>query len=304
MNREMTPETFEERCDVERSAVESRCAELVTALAADHEGIAESISYSLLGGGKRLRPILCLWTHDLVGGRDREAALDAACAVECIHTYSLIHDDLPCMDDDDYRRGKLSSHKKFGEATAVLTGDALLTLAFGIVATIPDRHAIDRDQDVLAVAKLLASAAGTGGLITGQALDITEPGKRGSLETVRRIHQNKTARLLSAAMEVGAIIGNAEASVRGKIRRCGMLAGEAFQIIDDLLDLESDRDTLGKTPGKDIQSGKLTYPSVVGADEARAKATLLIEEAKTLLPVEGESVWVSSVMDFIVARVS
>lgn len=304
MNREMTPETYKERCDLERAAVEKRCTELVAALASDHARIAESISYSLLGGGKRLRPILCLWTHDLVGGTDRDAALDVACAIECIHTYSLIHDDLPCMDDDDYRRGKPSSHKKFGEATAVLTGDALLTLAFGIVATIPDRHAFDRGVDVLAVSKLLASAAGTGGLITGQALDINETGNTGTLETVRRIHQNKTARMLSAAMEAGAIIGNAEPTQRERIRRCGMLAGEAFQIIDDLLDLEMDKDTLGKTPGKDVQSGKLTYPSVVGVDEARAKAALLVEEAKSLLPEEGDGAWVRSVMDFIVDRVS
>jgi geranylgeranyl diphosphate synthase type II len=300
----MTSDAFRERYDLERDAVENRCAELVETLASDHTGMVESISYSLLGGGKRLRPILCLWTHDLVGGDDRDVALDAACAVECIHTYSLIHDDLPCMDDDDYRRGRPSSHKRFGEATAVLTGDALLTLAFGIVATIPERHRFERGDGIVEVAKILATAAGTGGLITGQALDISETGKKGDLETVRRIHQNKTARLICAAMEVGAVVGNAGKPQRDRIRRCGMSAGEAFQIIDDILDLERDRETLGKTPGKDVQTGKLTYPSVVGIDEARSTARSLIAEAKSLLPSAGDDTWLRSVMDYIVSRIS
>jgi geranylgeranyl diphosphate synthase type II len=304
MNHKVTLENFKERSEVERAAVEKRCAELVRGLASEHAGMAESVSYSLLGGGKRLRPLLCLWTHDLVGGRDRDAAVDAACAIECIHTYSLIHDDLPCMDDDDYRRGKPSSHKQFGEATAVLTGDALLTLAFGIVSTIPDRHEFDRVQDIVAVTKVLALAAGTGGLITGQALDLEETGRKGNLDTVRRIHQNKTARMISASMEVGAIMGGAGASERGQMRRCGMLAGEAFQIIDDILDLESDRETLGKTPGKDLQDGKLTYPSVVGVEEARNKAGMLIEEAKSLLPTLEEGGMLRPLLDYLIDRVS
>jgi len=294
---------FDTWCGAEREMVENRCAELVRSLASQHAGMAEAISYSLLGGGKRLRPIMCLWTHDMVGGSERDVALDAACAIECIHTYSLIHDDLPCMDDDDYRRGKLSSHKKFGEATALLAGDALLTLAFAIISTIPERHPSFAFSGVAGTAAVLSSAAGTGGMIAGQALDLEATGRPVTEKDVQEIHRNKTARLISAAMETGAVIGGAQRAVVEDARRAGMLAGESFQIIDDVLDLEADRETLGKTPGKDAEAHKPTYPSVVGVEESRSKARALIEQAKIIIPKGEKSLKLRTLLDYFVDRV-
>jgi geranylgeranyl pyrophosphate synthase len=274
---------FSTRYESDRAAVDGRLAELVGALACDHEGMREAISWSLLDGGKRLRPVLCLWTHDLVGGDMRDVALDAACAIECVHTYSLIHDDLPCMDDDDFRRGKPSSHRKFGEATAVLAGDALLTLAFQILSSVPERHGGSNVEKALEMAKVLSTAAGTGGLIAGQALDLAGSGRTGDLEAVRQIHVNKTGRLIAASMEIGAVAGSARQKARERLSRAGTMAGEAFQIVDDVLDGAKDRQTLGKTPGKDALLDKLTYPSVVGVERAREEAGALVTEAKTLL---------------------
>jgi geranylgeranyl diphosphate synthase type II len=243
---ESTTESFLRRCDVERSAVETRLRELVDELASEHDGMREAVAHSLLGGGKRLRPILCLWTHDLVGGHLRDAALDSACAIESLHTYSLIHDDLPCMDDDDFRRGQPSSHKKFGEATAVLAGDALLTLSFQILTTVPERREGAGVEQVLECARVLAAAAGTGGLITGQALDLAGSARSGKVDDVRRIHRNKTARLIAASMEIGAVVGGADSETRARVRESGMMAGEAFQVVDDVLDCVTDRPA--KTP--------------------------------------------------------
>ena len=309
---------FVARCDAERTAVDNRLVELIDTLAAEHEGMHEAISYALLGGGKRLRPILCLWSHDLVGGTRRDVALDTACAIECIHTYSLIHDDLPCMDDDDLRRGRPSTHKKFGEATAVLAGDALLTLAFQIVASMPARLGSSAScayqhsarggggsvvvEDALEITAILASAAGTGGLITGQALDLASQAGAGTLDDVGRIHKNKTARLIAAAMEAGSAAGGAGDQTRKRIREAGMLAGEAFQIVDDVLDCVTDRETLGKTPGKDAQENKLTYPAVVGLEAARVEAAALIAAAKTALPDGTDGPMIHAVFDFIVER--
>jgi geranylgeranyl diphosphate synthase type II len=281
------PQSIRTAFDADRELIESRLHELVGVLASEHQGMREAMSWSLLGGGKRLRPVLCLWTHDLVGGAHRDAALDAACAVECVHTYSLIHDDLPCMDDDDFRRGKPSSHKQFGEATAVLAGDGLLTLAFQVLSTLPERHGAEGVKDVLEMTKVLAGAAGTGGLIAGQALDLSGSATAGDLEGVRRIHKNKTARLIAASMEVGAVAGGAGDKIRTSIREAGLLAGEAFQIADDILDCEQDGETLGKTPGKDARADKLTFPAVAGVERSREEAARLIGSAGSILSEGG-----------------
>jgi geranylgeranyl pyrophosphate synthase len=278
---------FDSLSEGDRTAVETRLGALLGELADEHQGMREAMAWSLLGGGKRLRPLLCLWTHDLVGGGAREAALDAACAIECVHTYSLVHDDLPCMDDDDFRRGRPSSHRQFGEATAVLAGDALLTLAFLILSTIPERHGGGGVEEALEMTRVLASAAGTAGLIAGQALDLSGSGSSGDLEGVRRIHANKTARLIAAAMEIGAVAGGAGARERARIREAGTRAGEAFQIVDDVLDREKDREELGKTPGKDAAADKLTFPAVVGVEKSREESAQLIVSARTLLGGEG-----------------
>jgi geranylgeranyl pyrophosphate synthase len=266
----------------DRNAVEVRLSALVDALAAQHAGMRDAIRYTLLGGGKRVRPLLCLWTHDALGGQNRDAALDAGCALECIHTYSLVHDDLPCMDDDDFRRGQPSAHRRFGEAVAVLTGDALLTLAFEILGTIPSRCTLAPEL-ALAATATLAHAAGTGGLISGQALDLDPPAPRDEA-TVGEIHRRKTAALIGASVELGAIVAGQGEADRSRIRHAGIEAGLAFQIIDDILDIEGEQETLGKTPHKDVDRGKLTLPSVIGVDLARARAHRHVESALAGMP--------------------
>jgi geranylgeranyl diphosphate synthase type II len=285
----------------DRDAVEARCTELLDRYAGEHARMREAMGYSLLGGGKRLRPVLCLWTADLAGGGNRAVALDAACAIECVHTYSLVHDDLPCMDDDDMRRGRPSSHRRFGEATAVLTGDALLTLAFQILSDIAPGREEPEAGAALEAVRVLARAAGTGGLITGQALDL-EPDLRGGLDEVTRIHENKTARLISASMEIGAVTAGAGTDFRAGVREAGRLAGLAFQIVDDLLDLEMDEETLGKTPGKDVKTGKLTWPAVAGAGEARAEAGRLLEASLDALPPGGKQGALGALLRRLVER--
>jgi len=282
----MTDVDLESLLQADRSAVEGRCAQLLEQLAPQHDGMREAMAYSLLGGGKRLRPLLCLWTADLAGGGNRSATLDAGCAIECVHTYSLVHDDLPCMDDDEMRRGKPSSHRRFDEATAVLTGDALLTLAFEILASLPLRHDGVGEAMSLDAIRVLSAAAGTGGLITGQALDL-DPDAGGDVDDVIRIHENKTARLIAAAMEMGALLGGADDGFRREVREAGRLTGLAFQIVDDLLDLEMDQETLGKTPGKDVKTGKRTYPAVAGPERARSESQRLLDEGLGALPVRG-----------------
>jgi len=264
----------------DRARVEKRLAELLARFAREHRGMRDAMGYSLLGGGKRLRPVLCLWTHDALGGARRNAALDVACALECVHTYSLVHDDLPCMDDDDLRRGKPSSHRRFGEATAVLTGDALLTMAFEILAWAGD-GGMDA-ADTLTLMRVVAGAGGSGGLITGQALDLAPPAR--DIDTVRRIHEFKTARLIAASMECGALLAGADESARERVRQAGLAAGAAFQIVDDLLDLEGTEDSLGKTPGKDVDGEKLTYPAVAGVEAARREAQDRTQAALVALP--------------------
>lgn len=283
VNRSMSAEVgFEQIAERDRGAVEVRLSALLDALASHHAGMREAVAYSLLGGGKRMRPLFCLWTHDALGGAQRDAALDAACAIECVHTYSLIHDDLPCMDDDDFRRGQPSSHRRFGEATAVLAGDALLSLGFEIILTTGTRHAV-ADRTLLDAARVLAGASGTGGLIAGQALDISGPDDR-DLATVERTHENKTARLIAAAFEIGAVFALAGPDARARARRAGLSAGHAFQIVDDLLDLAGSQESLGKTPGKDVNRGRLTYPAVAGVEAARERARERIAAALRELP--------------------
>ncbi|MCI0450862.1 MAG: polyprenyl synthetase family protein [Candidatus Latescibacteria bacterium] len=205
-----------------------------------------------------------------------------------MHSYSLAHDDLPCMDDDDLRRGRPSLHRRFDEATAVLAGDALLTLGFDVLANMEAAPGV-----ALESVRVLAEAAGTGGLITGQALDLeyTGRGERGELAIVERIHEFKTARLIAAAMEIGALsawVGMPPSDdALARVRRAGHLAGSAFQIVDDLLDLAGDATTLGKTPRKDVARGKLTFPAVTGRSVAEQAVRDRIESALASLPEAG-----------------
>lgn len=231
----------------------------------DAARVGEAIRYSLEAGGKRVRPILCLLAAESVGGTS-EMALSGALALEYLHTYSLIHDDLPAMDDDDLRRGKPTCHVAFGEAHAILAGDGLQAEAFAVLAS---DASIPADACVQAIA-LLAEACGWRGMVGGQALDL-EGETRGSygLGQLKTIHRLKTGALLQASLEMGAVLGGATNSFRQSLRNAGASLGLAFQIQDDILDATSDTATLGKRAGKDAGKGKITYPALLGLDGAR-----------------------------------
>lgn len=225
------------------------------------EGLVEAMRYSLMGAGKRVRPALVLGACELVCGKD-DPALPAACALEMIHTYSLIHDDLPAMDNDDFRRGKPTCHKKFGEAAALLAGDALLTLAFSEMS---------RTENMAAVREL-AEAAGVSGMVGGQYRDMQAEGSKLSIEELRRIHAGKTGALITASVRIGALLGNASDTALQALTRYGQQLGLLFQITDDILDVVGDAAALGKSTGKDAKTGKATYPALFGLETARAMA--------------------------------
>ncbi|MCA2938127.1 MAG: polyprenyl synthetase family protein [Microcystis sp. M113S1] len=238
--------------------------------------IYEAMRYSLLAGGKRLRPILCLATCELMGG-SLEMALPTACALEMIHTMSLIHDDLPAMDNDDYRRGKLTNHKVFGEDIAILAGDGLLAYAFEYVAT--ETRNVPPLQ-ILEVIARLGRTVGATGLVGGQVLDLESAGKPDiSVETLGFIHTQKTGALLETSVVSGAVLAGAKAEDIAKLARYAQNIGLAFQIIDDVLDITATKEELGKTAGKDLQAQKATYPSLWGIEGSRQQAQQLIDSA-------------------------
>ena len=241
------------------------------------EKIYEAMRYSLLAGGKRLRPILCLTACEMMGGTI-EMAMPTACALEMIHTMSLIHDDLPAMDNDDYRRGRLTNHKVYGDDIAILAGDGLLAYAFEFVAT-QTPETVSRER-VLQVIARLGKAVGAAGLVGGQVVDLDSEGKSDiSLETLNFIHNHKTAALLEACVVCGGILAGASAEDVAKLSRYSQNIGLAFQIIDDILDITATQEQLGKTAGKDLIAKKVTYPSLWGLEESRAKAQQLVESA-------------------------
>ncbi|CAD7703201.1 unnamed protein product [Ostreobium quekettii] len=239
------------------------------------ETIHESMRYSLLAGGKRVRPVLCLAACELVGG-SLENAMPTACALEMLHTMSLIHDDLPSMDNDDLRRGKPTNHKMFGEDMAILAGDALLTFAFEHVACATKGVAADR---VLKVITNLGKAVGTRGLVAGQVVDLESEGKVVDLDVLEYIHEHKTAALLEAAVVCGATLGGASDEEIEKLRKYSRNIGLAFQVIDDILDVTQTSEHLGKTAAKDLASDKTTYPKLLGLEKSREVAQHLIDEA-------------------------
>ncbi|MBL0211402.1 MAG: polyprenyl synthetase family protein [Holophagaceae bacterium] len=237
--------------------------------------VGEAIRYSLEAGGKRVRPILCLLSAESVGA-PAERALAGALALEYLHTYSLIHDDLPAMDDDDLRRGKPTCHVAFGEAHAILAGDGLQAEAFAVLAS---DAAIPPEARVEAIA-LLAEASGWRGMVGGQALDLEgEALDSYGLDHLKTIHRLKTGALLRASLEIGAVLGEAEPSFREALRSAGASLGLAFQIQDDILDATSDAATLGKRAGKDAGKGKITYPALLGLDGARRALAEATENA-------------------------
>lgn len=245
--------------------------------------LVEAMRYSLLGGGKRLRPVLCLLAAEACGG-DPTAALPAACALEMVHTYSLVHDDLPSMDDDDLRRGRPTLHKRFDEATAILAGDGLLTLAFEVIA----RHV--RPAEAAAGCVLaLAEGAGPLGMVAGQMLDIeAETRDDPTVEALEAIHRRKTGALLRASLRMGGIVAGADPAILRALDGYGTAVGLAFQIVDDLLDVEGDEAKLGKRVKKDSGLGKWTYPGLLGVAGSRARAKALADEAAAALAPLGD----------------
>lgn len=249
------------------------------------EKIYEAMRYSLLAGGKRLRPILCLATCEMAGGTI-EMAMPTACALEMIHTMSLIHDDLPAMDNDDYRRGKLTNHKVYGEDTAILAGDGLLAYAFEFVAV--NTLNVPAEQVLKVIAKL-GRALGAAGLVGGQVVDLESEGKLDvSLETLNFIHNHKTAALLEASVVCGGILAGMQAEDLQRLSCFAQNIGLAFQIIDDILDITATQEQLGKTAGKDLQAQKVTYPSLWGIEESLNQAQQLIAAAIAQLEPFGD----------------
>jgi geranylgeranyl diphosphate synthase type II len=228
-----------------------------------------AMQYALLAGGKRLRPALVQASYQLFGGKPSESINLAMCALEMLHTFSLIHDDLPCMDDDDFRRGKPTTHKVYGEATAVLAGDALCIFAFELIAKTGN----------IAVVEELAHSLGTKGMIGGQVIDTESEGKPVDLATVDYIHYHKTAALIEASLVIGALLAGAAQEELLCIRKFGKGIGLVFQIIDDILDIESSTEQLGKDVGSDVKNGKATYPAVLGLEASKQKALELYNES-------------------------
>jgi geranylgeranyl diphosphate synthase, type II len=245
--------------------------------------IHKAMRYSLFAGGKRLRPILCLAAAEACGGKAK-AAMPLACALECIHTYSLVHDDLPSMDNDDFRRGRPTCHKVFGDGIAVLVGDALLTVAFEIVsgAAPTSRYSMST------LLREVAVAAGSQKLIAGQVADLEAEGRAATLAQLRYIHENKTAAILTTSVRLGAMSANATEKQLAAITEFGRALGLAFQVIDDILDLTQTSEKLGKSAGKDVAAKKATYPAVLGLDQSRREAQRLTRKAHSALEMFGK----------------
>ena len=241
--------------------------------------IAEGMKYAVLNGGKRIRPILILMVLDLLG-KDEKIGLPSGAALEMIHSYSLVHDDLPALDNDDYRRGKLTTHKKFGEAEGILIGDALLTHAFNVLT---EKNRGVSAEKIVEIVKLTSSYAGINGMIGGQMIDIESEGKKISLETLKYIHKNKTGKLLRLPVEIACILGDVSKDIREKLEEYADLIGLAFQIKDDILDVEGDFEKLGKPIGSDAEIEKATYPSMVGMEKSKELLNEITEKAKKII---------------------
>jgi geranylgeranyl diphosphate synthase type II len=244
--------------------------------------IHKAMRYSLFAGGKRLRPILCLAAAEACGGKiDR--AMPLACAMESIHTYSLVHDDLPSMDNDDFRRGRPTCHRVFGDGMAVLTGDALLTIAFEIVS----RAKPTPRYDISILLREIAIAAGSQKLIAGQVADLEAEGRQTNRAQLRYIHENKTAAILTTTVRLGAMSANASEKQLEAITKFGRALGLAFQIVDDILDVTQTSEKLGKSAGKDIAAKKATYPAIIGLEKSRAESRRLTRQAHQALSIFG-----------------
>jgi geranylgeranyl diphosphate synthase type II len=294
------PGGFARRLASERRVIDAALRRRLDTSREAPASLCRAMRYSIFAGGKRVRPILARMACRAVGGRDTWI-LPACCALEMIHTYSLIHDDLPAMDDDDWRRGYPTAHVKFGEALAILSGDALHTHAFRILAEEPrgDRLAPRRTR----VLSLVARAAGVDGMVGGQVRDLESEGRAVTPAALARIHRGKTGALLTASAVAGAILGGGSPAEVAALRRFGRSLGLAFQIVDDVLDEEGTRRNLGKSPGKDRARSKATYPALFGVAASRAKARRAIAQAKSsLAPLGKRGRGLADLADFILSR--
>jgi len=279
----------------------SKIAKLVEAKFDEHlppedaipHNLHKAMRYSMFAGGKRLRPALAMASFELFGGTG-DSIWFATSALEMLHTFSLIHDDLPCIDDDDFRRGKPTAHKQFGEATAVMSGDALCVLAFELIARTGNAEAMQN----------LAHNLGTFGMIGGEMTDIDSEGKKVDLATVDYIHYHKTAALIEASLVVGAQLAHANQKDIDAVQKFGKSIGLAFQVVDDILDIVSTTEELGKDAGSDLDKGKATYPSLIGVDASREKVLALYEESLTALDcLSGDTSILRAIAAFIITRV-
>ncbi len=262
------------------------------------ETLGKSMLYSLMAGGKRLRPMLLMASADAVGGNGDDY-IKAACALEMIHTYSLIHDDLPAMDNDDYRRGKLTNHKVFGAGMATLAGDALLTMAFEVLL----RQKGVSDSAKVRIVRELSVAAGPNGMVGGQAIDLESEGKRIDCETLYKMHMGKTGALFRAAVRMGAILAGADEDSLAALTHYAEQFGLAFQITDDILDVTGDEAKIGKPVGSDERNQKSTYVTLTSLDEAKKLASDAVTEAKTaLLPMGERAAFLSELADYLISR--
>lgn len=281
--------------EVKNRIVDSWLKKLLPSESRYPQSIHKAMRYSIFAGGKRLRPILAIAAYELCGGKGTKV-LPAACALEMMHTFSLIHDDLPCMDDDDFRRGKPTNHKVFGEAIAVLAGDALCIHAYEILGGYPG----------LPLVKEISKALGTGGMLGGQVVDIESEGKKNiDKKILKFIHIHKTEALITTSLMAGAIVARANKRSMKLISEYGHCIGLAFQIVDDILDIVSTTESLGKDAGSDVANNKATYPRLYGLEKSRQEARALTEKAKQYLKPFGEKARVLSLLaDFIVERVN
>ena len=260
--------------------------------------LAESMEYSLTAGGKRLRPILLMAAADAAGGRG-EDYLTSACAVEMIHTYSLVHDDLPAMDDDDYRRGKLTNHKVYGAGLATLAGDALLTMAFELLA----RQQGVPAETMLRVVREISEAVGANGMVGGQALDLASEGNHIDMDTLRRMHMAKTGALFRASVRSGAILGGADEAQLAALTEYAEAFGLAFQITDDILDVTGDAAAIGKPVGSDERNHKSTYVTLTSLEEAKRLAREAADRAhEALAPLGGKAAFLDELAEYLVTR--
>jgi len=284
----------------QQKLVESELDRVVPAETTPPETIHRAMRYSLFAGGKRIRPILCMEAaHAVAGPLDGVAA--CACSLELIHTYSLIHDDLPALDNDDYRRGKLTNHKVFGDAMAILAGDALLTIAFQVLAELP----VADDRKARLVAELSTASGTVGGMIGGQVADLEGEGKPPNAQLLETIHRAKTGALLRASLRLGAIYAGASDQQYTALSCYGEHIGLAFQIIDDILDVEESSEALGKTAGKDAAQHKITFPAVYGLESSRRMAEEECVRAHQVIePFGGGAARLHELADMIVHRKS